>query len=78
MRDLETVGAACTMAETGHLVFGTCIPLTPLRTINRIIDMFPPHQQSQIRHSCHSFCAQSSPSSCYRYQRQGGVVCNEF
>ena len=49
MRDLETVSAACTMAETGHLVFGTLHPTDAAQTINRIIDMFPPHQQGQIR-----------------------------
>ena len=49
MRDLETVGAAITIAETGHLVFGTLHTNTAVQTINRIIDVFPAHQQSQIR-----------------------------
>ena len=49
MRDLETVSTACTMAETGHLVFGTLHTTDAAQTINRIIDIFPPHQQSQIR-----------------------------
>lgn len=49
MRDLETVGAALTMAETGHLVFGTLHTTDAAQTINRVIDIFPPHQQGQIR-----------------------------
>ena len=49
MRDLETVGLALTAAETGHLVFGTLHTSGAPETINRIIDVFPPEQQSQIR-----------------------------
>ncbi len=49
MRDLETVGAALTLAETGHLVFATLHTTDAAQTINRIIDVFPPHQQPQIR-----------------------------
>tara|TARA_B100001063_G_scaffold214056_1_gene214016 strand:- start:3448 stop:4464 length:1017 start_codon:yes stop_codon:yes gene_type:complete len=49
MRDLETVGLALTAAETGHLVFGTLHTSGAPETINRIIDVFPPDQQSQIR-----------------------------
>lgn len=49
MRDLETVSTALTMAETGHLVFGTLHTTDAAQTINRIIDIFPPHQQPQIR-----------------------------
>ncbi|MBI3039071.1 type IV pilus twitching motility protein PilT [bacterium] len=49
MRDLETVSSALTMAETGHLVFGTLHTTDAAQTINRIIDIYPPHQQSQIR-----------------------------
>ena len=49
MRDLETIAAALTMAETGHLVFGTLHTNNAAQTIDRIIDVFPPHQQSQIR-----------------------------
>ncbi|MCA9370678.1 MAG: PilT/PilU family type 4a pilus ATPase [Candidatus Peregrinibacteria bacterium] len=49
MRDLETIAAALTMAETGHLVFGTLHTPNATQTIDRIIDVFPPHQQSQIR-----------------------------
>jgi twitching motility protein PilT len=49
MRDLETIEAALTVAETGHLVFATLHTNTAVGTINRIIDVFPPHQQDQIR-----------------------------
>ena len=49
MRDLETVGLALTAAETGHLVFGTLHTSGAPNTINRIIDVFPPEQQGQIR-----------------------------
>ncbi len=49
MRDLETVSAAITAAETGHLVFSTLHTINSTETINRIVDFFPPHQQSQIR-----------------------------
>jgi twitching motility protein PilT len=49
MRDLETVEAALRIAETGHLTFGTLHTNSSSQTINRIIDIFPAHQQSQIR-----------------------------
>jgi twitching motility protein PilT len=49
MRDLETVEAALKIAETGHLTFGTLHTNSAAATINRIIDVFPAHQQSQIR-----------------------------
>ncbi|NVB42959.1 type IV pilus twitching motility protein PilT [Pseudenhygromyxa sp. WMMC2535] len=49
MRDPETIQAALTVAETGHLTFGTLHTNSAVQTINRIIDVFPPHQQSQIR-----------------------------
>jgi len=49
MRDLETIEAALTIAETGHLTFGTLHTNSAVQTINRIIDVFPSHQQSQIR-----------------------------
>ena len=49
MRDLETVSLALTAAETGHLVFGTLHTSGAPSTINRIIDVFPPDQQAQIR-----------------------------
>ncbi len=49
MRDLETMQAAITAAETGHLVFSTLHTTSASQTIDRIIDVFPPHQQNQIR-----------------------------
>lgn len=49
MRDLETIKLALTAAETGHLVFGTLHTSSAPKTIDRIIDVFPPEQQSQIR-----------------------------
>jgi len=49
LRDLETVSTALTAAETGHLVFATLHTQSAAQTVDRIIDVFPPHQQSQIR-----------------------------
>lgn len=49
MRDLETVESALTIAETGHLAFATLHTNSAIQTINRIIDVFPAHQQQQIR-----------------------------
>lgn len=49
MRDLETVSMAITAAETGHLVFGTLHTKSAAKTVDRIIDAFPPSQQNQIR-----------------------------
>ena len=49
MRDLETVAMAVTAAETGHLVLGTLHTQDAPQTIDRVIDVFPPHQQQQIR-----------------------------
>ena len=49
MRDLETIEAALTISETGHLTFGTLHTNSCVQTINRIIDVFPPHQQPQVR-----------------------------
>jgi twitching motility protein PilT len=49
MRDLETISTALTAAETGHLVFATLHTQDASQTIDRIIDVFPPHQQQQVR-----------------------------
>lgn len=49
MRDIETVQAAVNIAETGHLVLATLHTTDAVQSINRIIDVFPPHQQSQVR-----------------------------
>lgn len=49
MRDYETIAAALTVAETGHLVFGTLHTNSAAQTIDRVVDVFPSHQQNQIR-----------------------------
>ena len=49
MRDLETISLALTAAETGHLVFGTLHTSSAPKTVDRIIDVFPPEQQEQVR-----------------------------
>jgi len=49
LRDLETIEMALTMAETGHLVFGTLHTNGTIQSVNRIVNVFPPHQQPQIR-----------------------------
>jgi twitching motility protein PilT len=49
MRDLETISTALTAAETGHLVFGTLHTQDAPQSVDRVIDVFPPHQQQQIR-----------------------------
>ena len=49
MRDLDTISIALTAAETGHLVLSTLHTIGAAKTIDRIIDVFPPHQQQQVR-----------------------------
>lgn len=49
IRDLETIKIALTLAETGHLTFATLHTNTAVQTINRVIDVFPPHEQAQVR-----------------------------
>jgi twitching motility protein PilT len=49
MRDADTIGAALTIAETGHLTFATLHTSDVVQTINRVIDVFPSHQQQQVR-----------------------------
>ena len=49
MRDLETIASAITIAETGHLVFATLHTNSAAQSVDRMIDVFPPHQQPQIR-----------------------------
>ena len=49
MRDLETISSALTLAETGHLVFATLHTYSAAQTVDRIIDVFPPYQQPQIK-----------------------------
>src|SRR5207249_6555352 len=54
MRDLETTSSALTIAETGHLAFATLHTNSAAESINRIIDIFPAHQQTQSAPSCRS------------------------
>lgn len=63
LRDVETIEMALTMAETGHLVFGTLHTNSAVQTINRVINVFPPHQQSQVRQLL-SFTLQAVLSQC--------------
>jgi twitching motility protein PilT len=49
MRDLETIAAAITIAETGHLVFATLHTNSASQSVDRMVDVFPPHQQQQVR-----------------------------
>ncbi len=68
MRDMETIEAALTIAETGHLTFGTLHTSDCVQSINRIIDVFPSHQQQQIRTQLSFtlqsvFCQQLVPTS---------------
>ena len=49
MRDLETIAAAITIAETGHLVLATLHTNSAFPSIDRMVDVFPPHQQPQIK-----------------------------
>jgi twitching motility protein PilT len=49
MRDYETIAAALTIAETGHLVFATLHTNSAAQTVDRIVDVFPPHQQEQVK-----------------------------
>jgi twitching motility protein PilT len=49
LRDLESISAALTIAETGHLTFGTLHTIDAVQSVNRLIDVFPAHQQQQVR-----------------------------
>ena len=78
MRDLETIGAAITISETGHLVFATLHTNSAVQTINRVIDVFPAHQQPQIRTQL-SFILQGVLSQQLLPKINGGrVVANEM
>lgn len=78
MRDLETIEAALLLSETGHLTFGTLHTSDAVQTINRIIDVFPHHQQQQIRTQLSFtleavFCQQLIPNA----HGRGRVLCSE-
>ena len=79
MRDLATIGAAITAAETGHLVFGTLHTSGAASTINRIIDAFPTDQQEQIRvQLANNMIAVLSQALCPRIDTDGMVAAYEF
>ena len=79
MRDLATIGAAITAAETGHLVFGTLHTSGAASTINRIIDAFPTDQQEQIRvQLANNLIAVLSQALCPRIDTDGMVAAYEF
>jgi twitching motility protein PilT len=79
MRDLETIEAALTISETGHLTFATLHTSDAVQTINRIIDVFPAYQQQQVRTQLSFtlsaiFCQQLIPKS----NGKGRVLCSEI
>src|SRR5436309_5185389 len=79
MRDLATIGAAITSAETGHLVFGTLHTSGAASTINRIIDAFPTDQQEQVRvQLANNLIAVLSQCLCPRIDTDGMVAGYEF
>ncbi len=78
MRDLETIEAAVTAAETGHLVFGTLHTTGAVRTIDRLVDAFPTNQQEQIRTQlAGNLKAVISQSLCKKKGRSGRVAAFE-
>src|SRR5437764_6430398 len=79
MRDLATIGAAITAAETGHLVFATLHTNGAASTVNRIIDAFPTDQQEQVRvQLANNLIAVLSQTLCPRADREGMVAAYEF
>ncbi len=79
MRDLQTISAAITAAETGHLVFGTLHTSGCASTINRIIDAFPTDQQEQIRvQLANNMIAVLSQCLCPRVDTDGMIAAYEF
>jgi twitching motility protein PilT len=83
LRDLETIEAALTLAETGHLTFGTLHTSDAVQTINRIVDVFPAHQQQQVRTQLAFsleavFCQQLLPTASGRGRVMGAeiMLCN--
>lgn len=79
MRDLATIGAAITAAETGHLVFGTLHTNGAASTISRVIDAFPTDQQEQIRvQLSNNLIAVLSQTLCPRSDQEGRVAAYEF
>jgi len=79
MRDLETISAALTAAETGHLVLATLHTNDAVQSIDRIVDVFPPHQHDQVRTQL-AFCLLGvlSQQLIPRADGKGRVMCYEF
>src|SRR5690606_17311557 len=78
MRDLETISVALTAAETGHLVFATLHTQDAAQTIDRIIDVFPANQQSQIRTQLASALqGVVSQTLCKRASGRGRIIATE-
>src|SRR5438094_2048509 len=79
MRDLATISAAITAAETGHLVFGTLHTSGAASTINRVIDAFPTDQQEQVRvQLAGNLIAVLSQALCPRVDTEGMLAAYEF
>src|SRR5690625_3607620 len=79
LRDLETIATAITAAETGHLVLATLHTNSAAQTIHRIIDVFPPHQQNQIRLQLASVLrAVISQRLFVKHDQSGRVVATEI
>ncbi|HMO26428.1 MAG TPA: type IV pilus twitching motility protein PilT [Tepidisphaeraceae bacterium] len=74
MRDLETVGAAITAAETGHLVFSTLHTVNAPQTIERIIDVYPADQQNQIRSMLANTLQAVSSQTLFKRADQPGMI----
>jgi twitching motility protein PilT len=78
MRDLETISVALTAAETGHLVFATLHTSDAAQTVDRIIDVFPPYQQQQVRQQlAGSLQGVVSQTLCKAADGRGRVVATE-
>ena len=75
MRDLETIEAALTIAETGHLTFATLHTNSAAQTINRIIDVFPAHQQRRSARSSR-WCSRASSARRCCPRRRSRAACS--
>lgn len=79
LRDLESITTALTVAETGHLTFATLHTSDAVQTINRVIDVFPAHQQQQVRTQL-SFCLEAvfAQQLVHRVEGRGRVLASEI
>lgn len=78
MRDLETISTAVTLAETGHLVLATLHTYSAAQTIDRIIDIFPPHQQDQIKSQLSSVLTAVISQRLLPRQKGGRIAAREI